>query len=1125
MTHSSTSAAVSRRNKFSSGFKFLGILLLVLLVSGKSWGQSVWSGGTSSAWLTAGNWSSGGVPSGTTAEAYFNVNTQPSPGINMNGISANNSSIGAIHFGTSATTARTISNSSGSASGTLSLNGITLNSIANTIIWNQSTATHTITNGSSTMNLGLNATDHVIQITGTGGITISSVITGSSKNLEKAGSGTGVLTLSGVNTYSGNTTISAGTLALSTAGSIANTPTITIGSGGTFDVKGLTTALSLGASQTLKASATGSNTTGTLTVISGKGLTLSAGGLAFTAYGGGATSPLTVTGASAGALALNSAPVTVTVSTAALTVGTYKLIAKGGSATGVSGTPGTLTVNGLGLASGTTGALSVVSGELILTVTSTTTPDILLADNGTQVAAANVNQGTSTVVLHKFQLGVTTASASLTGMTCTTNGTYVSADITNLKVRYSVDATLDGADVTLSTFTTPGAAGAKTFPSFTPQVITSGTTGYIFITADVDAAATHNNTIGLNAITTGNLTFSSANLTGTTAAGGTQTIKDVTPPTVSVFSPTNSATQVAVASNLVLTFSKNIQKGTGNITIKKYSDNSTIQTIDVTSGNVTVSGTGCTINPPADLAIGVKYYVLVDATAIQDLAGNAYAGIATNATWSFTTILPTVSNVSSSTTNGTYKAGDAINVSITFTDNVTVTGIPQIQLETGTTDEYATYTSGSGTNVLSFTYTVVTGDVSADLDYKATGSLGLNGGSINSSDGIAATLTLPTVGGVSSIAGQKAIVVDAVAPTVSTYSPTNSATSVAVAANLVLTFAENIQKGTGNITIKKYSDNSTIQTIDVTSGNVTVSGTGCTINPPADLAIGVKYYVLVDATAIQDLAGNAYAGIATNATWSFTTILPTVSNVSSSTTNGTYKAGDAINVSITFTDNVTVTGIPQIQLETGTTDEYATYTSGSGTNVLSFTYTVVTGDVSADLDYKATGSLGLNGGSINSSDGIAATLTLPTVGGVSSIAGQKAIVVDAVAPTVSAYSPTDGNTSVTVSQNLTLTFTETVKAGTAGSIDIYNSAGLLESIPYNDSRITFSTNTVTINPTATFVYGGNYYVQISGTAITDNAGNAYAGIATTTTWNFTTVAPSVTNVTSTNADEIGRAHV
>ena len=60
-------------------------------------------------------------------------------------------------------------------------------------------------------------------------------------------------------------------------------------------MSGLTTALSLGASQSLKSSATGANTTATITVASSKGITLSAGGLAFTSYGGGATAPLTVT--------------------------------------------------------------------------------------------------------------------------------------------------------------------------------------------------------------------------------------------------------------------------------------------------------------------------------------------------------------------------------------------------------------------------------------------------------------------------------------------------------------------------------------------------------------------------------------------------------------------------------------------------------------------------------------------------------------------------------------------------------------------------------------------------------------------------------------------------------------
>jgi len=152
------------------------------------------------------------------------------------------------------------------------------------------------------------------------------------------------------------------------------------------------------------------------------------------------------------------------------------------------------------------------------------TPAITLADNGTQIAAANVTVGTTNVVLHQSSLAITTANATLTGMTCTTAGTYASADITNIKAWYSASNTFNSGTATLlSTFTTPGIAGAKTFPAFMSQIINSGSTGYIYITADVAAGATVNNTISVNALTTANFTFSSGTKSGSTTVGGTQT--------------------------------------------------------------------------------------------------------------------------------------------------------------------------------------------------------------------------------------------------------------------------------------------------------------------------------------------------------------------------------------------------------------------------------------------------------------------------------------------------------------------------------------------------------------------------------------------------------------------------
>lgn len=113
---------------------------------------------------------------------------------------------------------------------------------------------------------------------------------------------------------------------------------------------------------------------------------------------------------------------------------------------------------------------------------------------------------------------------------------------------------------------------------------------------------------------------------------------------------------------------------------------------------------------------------------------------------------------------------------------------------------------------------------------------------------------------------------DVTAPTTSTVTPSNGSTGIALSGNLVITFSENIQKGTtGNITVKRTSDNVTVQTTAVTAASVTVSSNSATI-PYSGLANSVAYYVNIDAGSFSDLAGNNHAGIAGSATWGFTTL-------------------------------------------------------------------------------------------------------------------------------------------------------------------------------------------------------------------------------------------------------------
>ncbi len=84
-----------------------------------------------------------------------------------------------------------------------------------------------------------------------------------------------------------------------------------------------------------------------------------------------------------------------------------------------------------------------------------------------------------------------------------------------------------------------------------------------------------------------------------------------------------------------------------------------------------------------------------------------------------------------------------------------------------------------------------------------------------------------------------------------TFSPADDAFGVALDSNLVATFSETIQKGTGKITIHK-GDGSVFEAIDVTTAAVTVvGGQGRFINPANDFVAGTGYHVLIDSTAIQ----------------------------------------------------------------------------------------------------------------------------------------------------------------------------------------------------------------------------------------------------------------------------------
>ena len=143
-----------------------------------------------------------------------------------------------------------------------------------------------------------------------------------------------------------------------------------------------------------------------------------------------------------------------------------------------------------------------------------------------------------------------------------------------------------------------------------------------------------------------------------------------------------------------------------------------------------------------------------------------------------------------------------------------------------------------------------------------------------------------------------------------------------------------------------------------------------------------------------------------------------VTNVTVTNANGTYIPGQSLTIQVSFSMNVTVTGTPQLTLETGATDAIVNYASGSGTKTLTFTYVIGASHVSGDVDYKSTSALAPNGGSIKDSAGGDASLTLATPGQPGSIGANKSIVVEGTTPSVAAISPDaggiDGGAPVTI---------------------------------------------------------------------------------------------------------------
>ncbi|KJV10379.1 hypothetical protein VZ95_05315, partial [Elstera litoralis] len=108
-------------------------------------------------------------------------------------------------------------------------------------------------------------------------------------------------------------------------------------------------------------------------------------------------------------------------------------------------------------------------------------------------------------------------------------------------------------------------------------------------------------------------------------------------------------------------------------------------------------------------------------------------------------------------------------------------------------------------------------------------------------------------------------------------------------------------------------------------------------------------------------------------------------------------------------------------------------------------------------------------------------------------------------PKISTSDPLDNTSGFNPKADLSITFNKEVQLGTSGNLYLYKSDGtLVEVFTVKSSLVKTTTTKLTLNPTDDLLTNGSYYIKMDAGFLKDKDGNNFAGIADTTTLNFST---------------------
>lgn len=265
-------------------------------------------------------------------------------------------------------------------------------------------------------------------------------------------------------------------------------------------------------------------------------------------------------------------------------------------------------------------------------------------------------------------------------------------------------------------------------------------------------------------------------------------------------------------------------------------------------------------------------------SASTDAQRAGAAGANGIAIFQYTKTAATISSVAITSNAGadrTYSLGAAINLTVTFSEAVTVSGTPLVPI-VGLSSRNLSYSSGSGTSALVFSYTVQSTDLNLTGISINANSLILNSGSFADTGSLTPTITHLAV------AASSNHLVDGIVPTITTGAPINIPENSTTVATLVAseTSTWEIMGGT----------DAAFFTLETATGILRISARD--FESPQDGGTNNIYEISIRAV---DLANNASA----NRTFLITiTDVAEVANIGTPAIPGTAAKGIAISITV-----------------------------------------------------------------------------------------------------------------------------------------------------------------------------------------------------------------------------------